>query len=731
MSIPDYIQQLNPAQREAVLYEGSSLLILAGAGSGKTRVITTRIAYLIDKLGVDPSSILAVTFTNKAAAEMKERVSTLVPAGSDVMIRTFHSFGAWLLRRNSHLLSLSSRFSIYDDDDSVTLLNSLTEGKKKRELNQFSRWISRAKDYCLAPEDNLDDISEDQEFPELYRKYEDRLREMGNTDFGDLILRPVELLKENPEVRNRFHQRFKVVLVDEYQDSNVAQYELLKLLAGEGVSVCVVGDDDQSIYKFRGAEVRNIINFPDHFPGTKTIRLEQNYRSTDKILAIASSVVENNSERLGKTLWTDKAGGSKAVLSYLNTQEEEAEYCAALLGDGNLRGTAILYRTNAQSVTFETCFARKGIPYQIVGSKRFYDREEIKDILAYLALLNNPADEIAFRRVINKPRRGLGKSAIENILNHIPPGSQDMWAACHAAKDSMTARAGKGLDEFLGMKTMMDESLEKVPLPEFLDKVIQESGLLDVYAEKDEITAAQKSQNLDQVINASGNYAAGREGLTAFLEDMELDRSLTEEGGDNREGVTLITMHNTKGLEFDRVIITGMDEGLFPGYREESAEALEEERRIFYVSLTRAKRELYLTTCKRRLIWGRWQSFMPSLFIQEIPEKFLDIQGQSVAVYNYGGATDSDREWEEDNDFIDDSEAGSPGEVGGGHRKKSGESEWPVGTGVYHEDYGSGLVCKEWSNGQDLLILVRFESGRTAQFIPKYTPLERIAHDYF
>ena len=703
MDYPDYIEKLNPDQREAVLYEGPSLLILAGAGSGKTRVITTRIAWLIDRLKVDPASILAVTFTNKAAAEMKERVCGIVPMGADVMIRTFHSFGAWLLRRNSHLLALSSRFSIYDDEDSVSLLSSLTEGKKKRELAQYARWISRAKDYCLSPGDDLDEISEDMEFPEIYGKYEEKLKNMGNVDFGDLILRPVELLRENPEVRERIHQRFKVILVDEYQDSNVAQYELLKLLSGEGVSVCVVGDDDQSIYKFRGAEVRNILTFPETFPGTRTIRLEQNYRSTDKILAIASEVVSNNSERLGKTLWTDRKGGPSAVLMHLENQDKEAEYCASILEDGNLTGTAILYRTNAQSVNFETCFARQGIPYRIVGSRRFYDREEVKDILAYLSLFNNPADEIAFRRIVNKPRRGIGKAALEKILSFTGSGNPDLWEAGAAAMDSLSSRASQGIEGFLGMKRMMDQILEEVTLPEFMERIIRESGLLDVYAENDDITAAQKTQNLEQIVSASGNYSGGREGLTAFLEDMELDRSLTEEGADSSGGVTLITMHNTKGLEFDRVIITGMDEGLFPGYRDEDPEALEEERRIFYVSLTRAKNELYLTTCRRRLIWGRWQSFMPSSFLEEIPGDFLDVRGNSGygSVHSYG------------ND--------SPGAGGG----------WPPGTGVFHEDYGSGVVCKEWSNGQDLMILVRFETGRTAQFIPKYTPLERVANDYF
>jgi len=695
MGYPAYLESLNPRQREAVLHEGSPLLILAGAGSGKTRVITTKIAWLVGEKGMDPRSILAVTFTNRAAAEMRERVSQLAPRGEEVMIRTFHSFGSWLLRRNSHLLGLSSRYSIYDDDDALSLLSSLTEGKNRRELGQYARWISRAKDYVLAPGDDLDSISYDPEFPAIYKAYEDKLRELGNADFGDLILRSVELLRDNPEVRRRIHQRFKVVLVDEYQDSNVGQYELLKLLAGEDTYVCVVGDDDQSIYRFRGAEVKNILTFPDSFPGTAIVRLEQNYRSTDKILAIASEVVSHNSGRLGKTLWTEKTGGNKAVLVHLDTQDQEAEYCAELLKDGHLTGTAILYRTNAQSLPFETLFARKRIPYRLVGSRRFYDREEVKDVLAYLGLLNNPSDEVAFRRIINKPKRALGPAAVEKILACQPPEGPDMWEACRRAVGELSGKAAAGLKSFLDLKAFMDQTLTLRPLHEFIDQLIQATGLLDVYADKDEVAAQAKRENLNQIINAAGNYSDGAEGLTALLEDMTLDNSLTEGGGDAPDGVTLITMHNTKGLEFDRVIITGMDDGLFPGTRDETDEELEEERRIFYVSLTRAREELYLTTCRRRLLWGRWQSFIPSLFIREIPREFLEEQGAS--------------------------RSGSSG----------GAGEWPPGTGVYHDDYGPGVVVKQWHNGHELLVMVKFESGRTAQFLPKYTPLEKIAYDAF
>jgi DNA helicase-2/ATP-dependent DNA helicase PcrA len=335
-SLPGYLQTLNDQQLKAVLHAGSPLLILAGAGSGKTRVITTKIAYLIDRKGVDPQSILAVTFTNRAAAEMLQRVHSMVAAASGVIIRTFHSFGAWLLRRNSSWIGLSSTFSIYDDEDSLSLLQSIYEERQKRDLKPYANWISRAKNFGLLPEDDLGPISHDPDFPAVYAEYQKRLDQIGNVDFGDLIMKPVRLLREHPEVRERTRQRFRVVLVDEYQDSNVAQFQLLQQLFGKDTYLCVVGDDDQSIYRFRGAEVRNILEFPDRFEGTEIIRLEQNYRSTGNILSIASEVVANNSGRLGKTLWTENETGGKAVLAHLQDQREEVLFCADLLQDGNL-----------------------------------------------------------------------------------------------------------------------------------------------------------------------------------------------------------------------------------------------------------------------------------------------------------------------------------------------------------------------------------------------------------
>lgn len=701
---PEYLNVLNPMQREAVLHIGPPLLILAGAGSGKTRVITTKIAYLIDRMGMDPRSILAVTFTNKAADEMHQRVLEMVPDARGVMIRTFHSFGAWLLRRNAHLLGLNSNFSIYDDEDSLTLLHSLYPRYKRRELSPYSRLISRAKDYGLGPDDGLWKISQDPRFAEMYTAYEERLRDIGNADFGDLILRPVELLRQNPDVKQRIQSRFQVILVDEYQDSNVAQYELLKQLFGRNTYLCVVGDDDQSIYRFRGAEVRNIINFPEEFENTRIIRLEQNYRSTDRILRIASEVVARNSERLGKTLWTDNGEGVRARLAFLNDHDEEAQYCVQLLNDGNLEGTAILYRTNAQSRSFETTFLKQGVPYKIVGSLRFYDREEVKDVLALLSFFLNPRDEIAFRRIVNKPARGIGKKTLEAVIDAALEEDGDLLAAMNRQASGLPPRSRSGAETFCGIYEKMNQQIESKGLSDFIKSAVRLSGILEYHRQQDEIALTQKVDNIEELVSAAAKYPAGIEGLTQLLEDLELDRSrIAKEDPASRPGVTLITMHNTKGLEFDRVIITGLEEGLFPSRPDEKDDELEEERRIFYVSITRAKRELYLVSCRRRMIWGRTHMQQPSRFLRDLPREEIEIDDRYSLPYSF--------------DQI----------LQGGD---DGAQKWRRGTRVYHDEYGTGVVWKTEQKGAELLVIVRFETGHTARFIPKYSPLEVIADDW-
>lgn len=683
-----YLEGLNKQQLEAVKYEGGPLLLLAGAGSGKTRVITTRIAYLIDKIGISPYSILAVTFTNKAAGEMRERVLDMVPGAENVMIKTFHSFGAWMLRRNGDSLGLRSSFTIYDDDDTNSLLKSIVPGASRSEIKQFARDISRCKDDNLTPDDELSRINSHPDFRSIYSKYQKRLREIGNVDFGDLISLPSMLLKENIQVRDRFHSRFKVILVDEYQDSNRAQFNLLKSLASPETWICVVGDDDQSIYKFRGAEVQNILDFDKTFQGTKVIKLEENYRSTGHILSIASSVVKNNINRLGKTLWTSKGNGEKPVIKYLEDGESEAKYIGELLADGNLKESAILYRTNAQSRMFESYFIRSGIPYKIVGTLRFYEREEIKDTLALLSFISNTRDEIAFRRVINKPARGVGKASLDKIINAARSYNNDYFLTLSEG-NILKGKAQKGCEEFISFIEELQGLDYSENLGHFVRKVIEDSGLVEYHRSQDEATGSGKVDNLEELINAASKYK-GEDALTEFLEAVELDQSsFNNEEDDDEDKVTLITMHNTKGLEFDRVFITGMENGLFPRMEKlEDSDELEEERRLFYVSITRARKELYFTSCNRRMIHGKIMNSEPSLFLDEIPKEYT---------------------------------------VGDTVKPRSTTSGFKRGDNVYHDDYGSGYVIKITDNGKHCLVLVKFETGQVKQFIPEFTPLEKIS----
>ena len=696
---PEYLRRLNPEQRQAVEHSGSPLLILAGAGSGKTRVITTKIAYLIDRGGLDPRSILAVTFTNKAAQEMKERVVALVPHADDVMVRTFHSFGAWFLRRNAALAGLSPRFLIYDEEDCVSLLKTIAGKDEDRGfLRRIWEEISRVKDIGLAPEEAAERIARAGCAPEVFTRYEERLRATGNVDFGDLILLPIRLLRDNPEVRERTRQRFTVILVDEYQDSNMAQFHLLRELVGPKTYLCVVGDDDQSIYRFRGAEVGNILSFPKVFEGTQVVRLERNYRSTQAILDAATSVVSHNAGRLGKTLWTERSGGEIPTVACLQDQDEEARYCAGLIQDGFSGTTAILYRMNAQSRHFEDRFRVEGIPYRLIGTVRFYSRQEVKDALAYLSLLVNPRDEVGFRRIANTPSRGLGPASVQKIVDLWRPG-ESLEDACRRV--SLPPRARLGARELLGCLQECSARLEELPLSELARLLLTRSGLYEHYRHRDRSDGTSKSANLEEMVSAMAPYGAGQEALGAFLESVALANPADEaEQSGEEPKVTLITLHNTKGLEFDRVIISGLEEGIFPHDSSQlSAEDLEEERRLFYVGITRARERLTMTWCLRRRIFGRTTETAPSRFLDEIPKEQLNHVESEAAAFLLGRG------------------AGPQADA------------YPPGAGVFHDEYGPGVVERTWYTDGSLLVQVRFQSGRVAKFLPKYARLERIGFD--
>jgi len=742
-SLPPYLASLNPEQLEAVRHSGGPLLILAGAGSGKTRVITTKIAYLVRERGVEPESILAVTFTNKAAREMRDRAAAIEPRCGRSTIRTFHSFGAWFLRRNAAAAGLDPNFVIYDDDDSTTLLHAAFPQYTRSECGRIASAVARAKDLGLEPDSpDLSAAFRDPQTRRAYAVYEERLRRTGNVDFGDLIRLPARLLRDDPAVARRTRQRFRVILVDEYQDSNVAQFELLRLLAApsdssaEGAYLCVVGDDDQSIYRFRGAEIRNILEFPDIFPGTSVVKLERNYRSRQSILDVAGQVVSRNAGRLGKELRAERGGGERPKLALLEDQDEEADYCARLCearvgSGGSWSDLAILYRTNAQSLTFEQEFSRRRIPYRLVGALRFYEREEIKDSLAYLALISNRRDEVAWKRVVNKPTRGIGEASADAVLalaeGASPGGLGDLVAASRAAAGTVKGKARSGLSGFAELVDGLGGLLEAGPsgrsgdetLAGFLEAVVRRTGLADYHRSQDEIAGTQKMANLDELVNAASIYPRSAEGLAAFLETIELDRSLIDDKG-KKEGaapdaVTLITMHNTKGLEFPVVIVTGMEQGLFPR-DDEDGEDLEEQRRLFYVAITRAKDELYLSACRWRRLHGRLSQTLPSRFLTEIDADSLERvagRGRTAGAaprYGQGGSPGRGR--------------AMPGELrsdaAGAERPEA--SPWRAGQAVYHDDYGSGVIIKvSPTPSSGPLVVVRFETGRQAQFFPRFT----------
>ena len=745
-SLEKYLSVLNEEQLAAVKHEGSPLLILAGAGSGKTRVITTKIAYLIGEKNIDPWSILAVTFTKKAANEMKERAVAMDERAAAAQIRTFHSFGSWFLRKYAEKAGLDPNFTVYDDGDMETLVKKAVPELGKKEAKLAAHQISLAKDYCLFPEDDLSCIGSEFDLNDIYKKYQARLRATGNADFGDLIQLPVRVMDENPEIADYIHSRFKVVMVDEYQDSNIAQYKLLQKLSGYGDGdsqssnyVCVVGDDDQSIYHFRGAEVENILSFPKKFPGTEIIRLERNYRSTGKILHAADLVVSKNQNRLGKTLVADRGEGTSPVLAFLDNQNAEAVFCADLIsksvmGKAKYSDWAILYRTNAQSLNFEKEFLHRKIPYVVVGSLKFYEREEIKDALAYISLCANPRDEIYFRRVVNKPARALGEKTQDKIMENAvdfaadgTPVYSNLIEACRSSAPNLSKKAREGaeafckifseLDGFLSERTKeLSEGKESsYYLSDFIERVIKLSALDEYHKASDEIEGTQRLANLEELVNSAGPYECSIEGLTEFLDAINLDRTLELSDGEiSEDAVTLITIHNTKGLEYNKVIITGLEEGIFPRIDKTGAE-LEEERRLFYVAVTRARNELYVTSCASRYMYGSPQFMRPSPFICESASAFTMI-GQipftfkkAAAVERFAGVGKKI----EGSQFDVQASSHSPEEEEILKRYKKG-------TKIYHDDYGYGVIEKCEIKEDEIVAIIQFENGARKKFLPKY-----------
>ena len=622
------LDTLNKEQKEAVLYNEGPLLILAGAGSGKTRVLTTKIAYLIKELDVDPSNILAITFTNKAAKEMKERVIKLV--GLEIyrmQISTFHSFGLSIIRKYYSRLGFESNFTIIDSDDSLTIvkkiLKDLNLDPKMYNPKAIRNRISGAKNELLDPDDysKYANTEFEEKVVEVYRKYQEILKRSNSVDFDDLLILPIELLKDNPDILMEYQERFKYVLVDEYQDTNEAQYILVKMMSAKYKNICVVGDESQSIYSFRGANYKNILNFEKDYKDTKVILLEENYRSTKYILNVANDIIKHNINRKDKNLWTENKDGNKVKYYRALNEKDEAYHVVNEIKNMLVSGVkkseiAVLYRTNAQSRNMEEALLKENLPYKVVGSFYFYKRKEIKDLIAYLKLIYNNSDNTSLIRVINTPKRGIGTKTIENLNLIADTNNISMYEAITKGKE-------------LEFKKIIEEIKEKekdLSLTELIDLILDKTGMLEELKSEQSLEADIRIENLNEFKSITKNFEEryGIISLEAFLEEISLVADM-EEHNDNTDLITLMTIHSAKGLEFDNVFIIGLEEGLFPHTNSLSShEEIEEERRLAYVAVTRAKKYLELVNAKKRVIYGQENSNLPSRFINEIDENNLD-----------------------------------------------------------------------------------------------------------
>lgn len=634
------IDNLNKEQREAVLHTDGPLLIFAGAGSGKTRVLTHKIAYLIEEKGVYPGSILAITFTNKAANEMKERVKSLINCHYDMWVSTFHSACVRILRMETESLKgYKKNFIIFDSDDQQKLikecLKELNYNEKNFPPKEVLSIISNAKDQLTGPNKFMDRYGQDfrlKKIGDIYTLYQKKLKSNNAMDFDDIIFNTVKLFENNEEILRKYQQKFKYILVDEYQDTNNCQYKLVNLLAKEHRNLCVVGDDDQCIYTWRGADIRNILNFEKDFPDAKVVKLEQNYRSTQTILDAANNVIKNNSGRKSKKLWTEKDEGKPIVYYKAINERDEADFIIgeidrlAFSDVRSLKDFAILYRTNAQSrIIEELCMAR-GIPYKIVGGHRFYDRKEVKDVIAYLRSILDPEGDMSIKRIINVPKRGIGKASLDILEKYARDNGDSLYGVLLSIEDvdGIGKKAKNNIKEFVSLMAEFMTIAEKESISEIIKQVISKSGYLEELEGGDEEDKG-RAENIKELMSAAIEYEDKNEdsSLQGFLENLALmsDIDGLEE---ERDGITLMTLHSAKGLEYPVVFISGMEEGLFPSMQSTFEDSrLEEERRLMYVGITRAKEKLYLTSAFERTLFGSTSYTMDSRFLNEIPKKLL------------------------------------------------------------------------------------------------------------
>lgn len=631
----DLLVGLNDRQKEAVLHSEGPLLIMAGAGSGKTRVVTHKIAYLIEEKNVFPGSILAITFTNKAAAEMKTRVADLLNIDVDRMwMGTFHSICVRILRRDIDKIGFDKSFTIYDRDDQVTLVKEcIKEENIDKDMYKESYLLARIsslKDSQTDPDtfinENYKDIKE-RTVGEIYALYQKKLKSYNALDFDDLIIRAVEVLSNNPIILDYYQNKFKYVFVDEYQDTNKIQYTLVKLLSDKHRNICVVGDSDQSIYAWRGADITNIMNFEKDFPGAMVVKLEQNYRSTQNILNVANQVIKNNSERKEKRLWTDNTEGDIIIHEQCEYSEEEAFFVAKKIQEFIYKGykpsdIAILYRTNVQSRTFEEAFISEGLPYKIVGGLKFYDRKEVKDLIAYLKFIQNPNDNISLKRIINTPKRGIGNSTIEKIESYAAETEDSIYGALLSIGDisTLTGRATNSIKPFVELMNRFMAMKEIMGIKEFIEEVINSAGYVAELEKENTIEAKTRIENIKDFLSVALTFEEKNEG--ANMEDFLASVSLLSDMDktiDSDNLITMMTVHSAKGLEFPIIFLVGMEEGLFPISRSfDNEKDMEEERRLCYVAITRAEQQLIITHAQKRTIYGSTNYTMPSRFLDEM-----------------------------------------------------------------------------------------------------------------
>lgn len=744
---------LNEPQREAVIHTEGPLLILAGAGSGKTRVLTHRTAYLIEEKHVAPYNIMAITFTNKAAGEMRERISDMVGFGADqIWVTTFHSTCVRILRRFIDRLGYGTNFTIYDADDQKTVMKDVCKrleiDTKIYKERMFLNMISSAKDELVDPIEFTNRAAGDynkRRQADVYREYQAVLKQNNALDFDDLIFKTVELFKLDAEVLNYYQEKFRYIMVDEYQDTNTAQFELIRLLAQKYKNLCVVGDDDQSIYKFRGANIYNILNFEKHFPDALVIKLEQNYRSTQNILDAANSVIANNVGRKDKSLWTDNGKGEKIIFEQLDSAQEEADYVARDIAGKIRRGKyhyndcAVLYRTNAQSRLFEERFIQTNIPYKIVGGVNFYARKEIKDLLAYLKTIDNGRDDLAVKRIINVPKRGIGAATLSKVTEYADQHEMNFYTALRFAEDIPgMGRAAAKIRPFVLFIQAMKARAEMGGISELLSAIIEETGYVrDLEAENTD-EAESRIENIDELMSKVAAYEEEHENptLSGFLEEVALVADI-DSVDDNSDYVVLMTLHSAKGLEFPNVYLAGMEDGLFPSYMsitaDNSDQEIEEERRLAYVGITRAKEHLTITSARMRMVRGQTQFGAVSRFVKEIPSELL--KGEIYEPKNYRDEPMSEGTYQKAKKaFKAATEAyasRAPQYTPVTNQRSFGSAaggslSYGVGDRVRHVKFGDGEVKAIVAGGRDYEVTVDFDKAGTKKMFSAFAKLKKI-----